>query len=98
MLPELRWAQIILSLLTMPAWILLMYRHKRYAGYMLAPIWFLLNIIAFNVFRLYGIPVDQHTATVWSIAIRIMGIIATGILGFGILFDIKHNGYNGNTE
>ena len=93
MLEELRTAQIVLCLVAMAPWIWLALKYKRYGGYAFAPIWFLLNIVIFNVFRVYGIPVDTSIANVWSIGIRVMGILAAGILGGGLLFDLRNNGY-----
>ena len=95
MLGELRSAQIILSLVGIIPWVVLALRYKRYWGYYLAPILFLLHIAIFNIFRIYGIPADQSVATIWSIGIRIMGIIAAGALGAGLLLDLRNNGYNG---
>ena len=95
MLDELRSAQIILSLIGVLPWVWLTIRYNRYWGYALAPILFLLHIAIFNIFRLYGIPADQSVATIWSIAIRIMGILAAGILGAGLLLDLRNNGYHG---
>ena len=98
MLDELRSAQITLSLVGLIPWVWLALKYKRYWGYALAPILFLLHIAIFNVFRLYGIPVDSSIATIWSIGIRIMGILAAGILGVGLLLDLRNNGYNGNVK
>ena len=95
MLVELRWAQVALSVVAMLFWLVLAIKHRRYWGYTVAPILFLLHIIVFNVARLYGFPPDTPTANLWSISIRVMGIIAAGILGGGLLFDLRHNGYNG---
>ncbi len=98
MLVELRLAQIVICLLASVGWLLLALRHRQYWGYTVAPIWFLVNIVVFNVARIYGIPADRDMSTLWSIAIRIMGILAAGILGFGLFFDLRNNGYNGHVK
>lgn len=98
MLEELRWVQVVLCLVAMSLWVAFALQHRRYWGYTLAPILFLLHILIFNIARMFGIPEDMHTANLWSISIRVMGILAAGILGGGLLFDLTHNGYNGYVE
>jgi hypothetical protein len=95
---ELRWAQIILSSVALIFWLLLAVRYERYLGYIIAPILFLLHIVVFNVARLFGFPADASWTNLWSISIRIMGVLAAGILGGGILFDLRNNGYNGHVK
>lgn len=98
MLEELRWVQVVLCLIAMSLWVVFAFQHRRYWGYSLAPILFLSHILVFNIARMLGFPTDVQVANTWSISIRVMGIIAAGILGGGLLFDLKHNGYNGYVE
>jgi len=95
MLVELRWVQIALSIIALGFWFVLALKHNHYWGYTVAPILFLLHIIIFNIARLYGFPAEASMATIWSVGIRVLGIIAAGILGGGLLLDLRHNGYNG---
>ena len=93
-----REAQILACLIAMLPWVLFALRYRHYWGYSIAPILFLLHIVLFNIARMNGIPADDAFATIWSVGIRIQGIASAGILGFGLYFDLKNNGFNGYVE
>jgi hypothetical protein len=91
-----REAQIILCVLAVVPWVLFGLRYRNYMGYAVAPVAFLLHIIIFNIARLHHTGDMYPTVlNVWSIGIRIQGIISFAILGLGLYLDIKNNGFNG---
>lgn len=87
------WTQILLGLIAIIAWIMFALRFRFYWGYAVAPILYSVHVLIFNIVFVTGLPVSV-SAPIWSMALRIQGLLSFIVLGVGMYLDWKHNGIN----